>query len=99
MITELNEQNFDTYTKTGLKLVEFYADWCGFCKRQRPILEELTDINIGTVNVDKNPEIVRRFSISGFPSFILFKDGKSIATLEGLHDKSQLLTKLMENLG
>lgn len=100
MIVELNEKNFEENTKSGLKLVEFFATWCGYCQKQRPILEELSKNNIwiGTVDVDKNPEIVKNYNITGFPSFVLFKDGKVLSTLAGYHDKSQLLARLMDNL-
>ena len=100
MIVELDEKNFEENIKSGLKLVEFYANWCGFCQKQKPILEELSKNNIwiGTVDVDKNPKITQNYNISGFPTFILFKDGKIISALPGFHEKSQLLSRLMENL-
>lgn len=100
MIVELNEKNFEENTKSGLKLVEFFATWCGYCQKQRPILEELSKNNIwiGTVDVDKNPEIVKNYNITGFPTFVLFKDGKVLSTLPGFHEKSQLLARLMDNL-
>lgn len=100
MIVELNEKNFDENIKSGLKLVEFYATWCGYCQKQRPILEELSKNNIWieTIDVDKNPEIVKNYNITGFPTFVLFKDGKVLSTLPGFHEKSQLLAKLMDNL-
>ena len=100
MIIELNEKNFEENTKSGLKLVEFFAKWCGYCQKQRPILEELSNNNIwiGTVDIDENPELTKKYNISGFPTFVLFKDGKVISTLPGYHDKSQLLSGIMENL-
>lgn len=100
MIVELNDKNFEENIKSGLKLVEFYAKWCGYCQKQKPVLEELSQNNIwiGTVDTDENPEITKKYSISGFPTFVLFRDGKVISTLPGYHDKSKLLARLMENL-
>ena len=46
MLVELNEKNFEDNIKSGLKLVEFYAPWCGFCQKQRPVLSDLSDNNI-----------------------------------------------------
>lgn len=100
MLVELNENNFEQNIKTGLKLVEFYAPWCGFCQKQRPVLEDLSKNNIwiGTVNADENPKLVQKFGINGFPSFILFKEGQVLASLAGFHQKSQLLSSLMAHL-
>ncbi len=100
MIKELNENNFNENIKNGLKLVEFYAAWCGYCQKQRPILNELSENNIwiGTIDADKNPELVKQYAISGFPTFLLFKEGRVIAKLSGYHEKSELLSRLMENL-
>ncbi len=100
MIKELNEANYNDNVKSGLKLVEFYAPWCGYCKKQRPVLEELSlnNIWIGTVNSDKNPNLVQENNISGFPTFLLYKNGKVIASLTGYHEKSQLLSSLMSHL-
>ena len=101
MIVDLNENNFEEQIKTGLKLVEFYAEWCGYCKKQRPILEELSKNNIwiGTLDVDKNPKIPNDYGITGYPSFILFKNGKVVSRTSGYHDKSQLLSDVMKNYG
>ena len=98
MIVELNDENFDKETASGLKLVEFYATWCMYCKKQRIEFEFLQDSDmwIGIVDGDESPELIRKYQINGFPSFILFKDGQIIAEFSGFHTKSQLLSKLMK---
>ena len=100
MIVELNENNFEEHIKTGLKLVEFYAEWCGYCKKQKPILEELSKNNIwiGTLDVDKSPKIPDNYGITGYPSFILFKEGKIISRISGYHNKSELLSEIIKNI-
>lgn len=100
MIIELNEENFDNETKNGLKLIEFYATWCHYCLQQRIELQELedSDIWIGIVDGDESPSIVKRYGITGYPTFILLKDGEKIAEFSGFHKKSQLLNKLMNYL-
>ena len=100
MIVELNEENFDTETQKGLKLVEFYATWCHYCMNQRIELEELkdSDIWVGIVDGDESPAIVKRFLITCYPTFVLLKDGQKIAEFSGFHSKSQLLNKLMNYL-
>ena len=96
MIIELNEENFNKETNTGLKLVDFYTPWCGYCIKQAPILEELSNNGfwIGKLDCDKHPKIAQEYDITGFPSFILFKNGKIAGKFPGFHTKSQLLSKL-----
>ena len=96
MIVELNNENFTKETSTGLKLVDFYTIWCKYCQNQNPILNELSEsgVWIGKVDCDKYPEIAKKYGISGFPSFILFKNGIASAQFSGFHTKSQMLNKL-----
>ncbi len=75
-------------------LVDFYADWCGPCQLQAPILDELAS-EIGTarivkVNVDDNPELAARYQISSIPTLLLFKNGHLVARHLGLASKSQV---------
>ena len=98
MITELDKVNFNEETKGGLKLVEFFADWCGFCTRQEPILEEMDKVWIGRVNTDENRELAQKFSISSLQSFILFKDGNEVERFQGLHSKFDLMNIITKHL-
>lgn len=100
MIIELNKNNFENETSKGLKLVDFYTTWCKFCQNQEGILKELSDNGfwIGKLDCDKHPEIAHEHGVSGFPSFILFKNGKKEAQFAGYHTKSQLLNKLTSYL-
>ena len=96
MIIELNSENFTKETSSGLKLVDFYTTWCKYCANQNPILEELSEngVWIGKLDCDKYPEIAKKYGISGFPSFIMFKNGVASAQFAGFHTKSQMLNKL-----
>ncbi len=98
MIEELNNANFKKHVEKGLKLVEFYANWCGFCKKQIPILEELTNIVVGIVDIDKNQELVKEYKIGSYPTFLLFKNGEEVARFSGLHSKYDLMNKVMQFL-
>lgn len=97
MIIELNNENFEAETKQGLKLVEFYTTWCTYCKNQRIELEELKDSDmwIGIVDAEECPELAKQYGITGFPTFVVLKDGEKIGTIVGFHQKAQLLNKLM----
>ena len=96
MLVELNGENFAIETRSGLKLVNFYTTWCKFCINQKVVLDELSEngIWIGKLDCDKFPNIAKENNISGFPSFILFKNGIVVSQFAGFHTKSQLLNKI-----
>ena len=94
MIEKLDEKNFEEKTANGVKLIEFSAKWCGFCKKQEPILEEMDKVWIGKVDGDESPELTKKFGISGFPSFLILKDGNVAEHLVGLQSKYDLMNTL-----
>ena len=98
MIKELNNDNFVKETANGLKLIEFFADWCGFCTRQEPILAELDKIWIGRVNTDENREIARKFKINSLPSFVLLKNGEEVDRFSGLHSKFDIMNIITKHM-
>ncbi len=62
-------------------LVDFFAEWCGPCKVQSPILKQAKDkledqVRIIKIDVDKNPEVAQHFGVQGVPTLILFKKGE-----------------------
>ena len=71
-------------------LVDFYADWCGPCKRLAPILEELESIDVLKVNVDSFDEISRRYGIMSIPTLILFENGEEIKKSIGFKTKDEI---------
>ena len=76
-------------------LVDFWAEWCGPCKAQGPVLDELAaeyagKVKIGKVDCDKNREVSVRFSVSAIPTMILFKNGEIIDKFVGLRNKKDL---------
>lgn len=87
--------NFDAMIQeaSGVVLVDFFAEWCGPCKKQSVILHalepEAADYGavILKVNVDEHKDIARRFSVSSLPTLIIFKDGEVIERQTGLTDR------------
>lgn len=76
-------------------LVDFWAAWCGPCRMQDPILEELEhDLGdkgiIVKVNVDENPQITQKFGIMSIPTLMLFKNGQIVKQWIGVQSRDTL---------
>jgi thioredoxin 1 len=79
-------------------LVNFYADWCGPCRRLAPVLEEVARdtpaAKIVRVNVDQNRALAARYGVSSLPTLIVIKDGRAIAKQTGVVGKNRLKAML-----
>lgn len=96
-VIELNDTNFDSEVKRSTQpvLVDFFATWCGPCRMQSPIVDELAGdysgkARIGKLNVENNQIKSAEFKISSIPALLVFKDGNVVEQLSGLHTKGQL---------
>ena len=92
--------NFNEQIKEGVVLVDFFATWCGPCKMQAPVLEELkedrSDVKVVKIDVDQETEIAREYGVMSIPTLILFKDGKEIAKNVGFMPKELLVQWINE---
>ena len=95
-MTYYKGENFDELVKSGITLVDFYADWCGPCKMLLPVLDEIDFATILKVNVDEYSDLANRFRIMSIPHLIFFKNGKEISSSVGFIDKSMLEEKISE---
>jgi len=98
---EFTDQNFqeEVANNKGVVLVDFYAEWCGPCQVQGPIVEELEKeyagkIKIGKLDVDAAQETASAFQVMSIPTLILFKDGNPVERLTGLQQKNTLTEKI-----
>lgn len=104
-IQELNENTFKTHVldSNQLTVVDFYAPWCGPCRKMADVLAQIAEdysgkINIYKLNTDENIKIAQEFSISSLPSILLFKEGQAKERLVGLMPKSSIVNNIEKYL-
>lgn len=84
-------------------LVDFFAVWCGPCKSQAPIIDEVAkemdDIAIvGKIDVDENPDTAQKYQVMGIPSLKIFRNGKVVEEFTGLQQRSTLTESLKKHM-
>lgn len=93
-ISELDSASFETATKSGVTVTDFWATWCTPCKIQGPILEKIsdtmTDVKFGKIDVDQNQETASGLGIQAIPTLIIKKDGEVVDRVVGVHNQKQL---------
>ncbi len=85
-------------------LFDFFATWCGPCKLQTPILEELAkkmgdSVEIRKIDVDQHMDLAEKYGIRVVPTLVIEKDGKTVQSLEGVTDAATLETILKPLVG
>ncbi|MCI7240691.1 thioredoxin [Aerococcus suis] len=95
MVKAITDQNFTEETKDGVVLIDFWATWCGPCRMQSPVVEELDDdmgdqVKFTKMDVDENPETAQNFNIMSIPTLMIKKDGEVVEQLVGYTPKEKL---------
>lgn len=97
-----NSETFNEMTNEGLKLVDFWASWCGPCKMLAPILDEIStetnDFEIIKVEVDENPELAAQYEVMSVPTLFIMKDGQIVDQMQGFQPKENILNKMQQHI-
>lgn len=86
-------KEFNEITSSGKTLVDFWAGWCGPCRVQAPIVEELantTDIKLVKIDVDVDDTLPMDFQVSSIPTLVLFEDGVVVERFVGLTSAAEI---------
>ena len=79
-------------------LLDFWASWCGPCRMLSPIVDEVaeerTDVKVGKVNVDEQPELASQFGVMSIPTLLVFEQGKLVRQAVGARPKASVLDLL-----
>jgi thioredoxin 1 len=99
-ITDLSTATFDETVNSSSKpvVVDFWAEWCGPCKKVAPILEEIAgerdDVSVAKLNVDDHPDIAMKFNVMSSPTMIVFSEGEVAGRVTGALSKGALLQEI-----
>ena len=105
MVKEINYANFEENVINAGKLtvVDFYATWCGPCRKLSPILEEVESeigekVNFAKIDTDSNINAAKKYQVSGLPTLLVFKDGEVVERMVGLMPKSSIITNIEKHI-
>jgi len=98
MVVELNENNFENEIAKGIVVVDFWAPWCGPCKKMGPVVDKIatenTSIVVAKVNLDESPNLANKYSVLSIPTIIIFKDGQFFDQVVGLCQEQKIIEKI-----
>jgi thioredoxin 1 len=102
---EFTDANFESKVLKSNKLtvVDFWAEWCGPCRRVGPVVEQLAKeyngkVNIGKLNVDNSPNTCQKYGITSIPTLLFIKNGKVVDKLVGAYPKSAMEKKIKAHM-
>ncbi len=103
MTIELNDGTLKNEIKSGTVVVDFWAPWCGPCRKLGPVLEEVATelegkVKVCKINTDENIQSAQEYAISALPSVLIFKDGEPVERMVGLMPKNTIISNIEKYL-
>lgn len=104
-VIEITDENFDkeVLEENKLTLVDFWATWCGPCRKLSPLIDEIADefegkVKVVKIKADENLKTAQKYSISGVPCLLFFKDGEPVERIVNMVPKSIIVNNLNKHL-
>lgn len=108
-LAEVPETTDNSFSHDVLKankpvLVDFYAVWCGPCKRLAPVVDELAEkykgrVKVLRVDIDANPKLAKQYGVRAIPTLITYKNGEQVDSSVGLVSKDSIENRIQKLLG
>lgn len=96
-MVKLTSSSYNSEVSKGLVIVDYWAPWCGPCRKLAPVLDDIVaekKVKVGKLNVDENKSLAVANKVSTIPTMFIYKDGKLVERLTGVYSKNELLSIL-----